>query len=147
MPEFHSPRMFDMTKTFSGLSLAILLIAGQALADEKTMNAVQAALNGAEISLTAGQSRELAAAEGEALADAIANLVIVYPDQASAIINAAIQANAGDPNLIAMISQKAIAAATAQNEALATAVRTATYQAGSNFANGGGGSEPTASPN
>lgn len=147
MPEFHSPRMFDMKKTFSGLSLAILLIAGQALADEKTMNAVLAALNGTETSLTAGQSRELAAAEGEALADAIANLVIVYPDQASAIVNAAIQANAGDPNLIAMISQKAIAAATAQNEALATAVRTATYQAGSNFANGGGGSEPTASPN
>lgn len=147
MPEFHSPRMFDMQKTFSGLSLAILLIAGQALADEKTMNAVLAALNGTETSLTAGQSRELAAAEGEALADAIANLVIVYPDQASAIVNAAIQANAGDPNLIAMISQKAIAAATAQNEALATAVRTATYQAGSNFANGGGGSEPTASPN
>lgn len=147
-----------MRKTFMTLSVAAALFAGQAVADQATLDNLVAA----GVVLTEEQAAVIGAAEGQALLDAIAALVATSPEQAAAIVQAAVAAN---PGLASAIQAAATQAAPAQADAIAEAVilgqadaapgnapttgdqGAATTSSAPSVSGGGSGSTTTASPN
>lgn len=104
-----------MRKTLTTLSLAAALFAGQVMADEATVNSLQAY----GVTLSAEQSAAIASANGQQLVDAIAALVAAQPEMAATIVAAAVKSN---PSLKAAIVAAAIQAAPAQEQAINAAV-------------------------
>lgn len=104
-----------MRKTLTALSIVAALFAGQVMADEATVNSLQA--NG--VQLSAAQNTAIANAEGQQLVNAIADLVAAQPEMAATIVAAAIQANA---SLTDAIVAAAIQAAPAQEQAIRAVV-------------------------
>ena len=145
-----------MRKTLTALSIAAALFAGQAMADQATVDN----LNAQGVPLTAEQTVVIANAEGQALVDAIAALVAAQPNMAAAIVTAAVAAN---PELADAIQQAAVKAAPGQARAISAAVSAAVEAAATPGAlsglgsipessmpsndGSGGGSTKTASPN
>ena len=78
-----------MRKSLTALSLAAALFAGQALADQATLDALQAA----GVVLTPADAAAVAEATGDQLVAIVAQLAAANPDQASVIEAAAIQAS------------------------------------------------------
>lgn len=140
-----------MRKTVTTLSLAAALFAGQALADEATLNSLQAY----GVPLSAEQSTQIASAEGQQLVDAIAALVAAQPSMAATIVVAAIEAR---PSQADDIIDAAIVAAPDQEQAIRDAVAangTAISRSGAtiptsslpSIGGSGGGGTSVASPN
>ena len=149
----HPTRTFDMRKTLSSLSLAVLLASGQAFADQATLDSLQAA----GVALTAAQAQTIAAAEGDALVAAIASLVAANPEAAAAIVAAAVSANPAQaaaitaaavsaaPAQVSAITAAAIGAAPAQAAAISAAANNAASTTGAPAATSSGGSVATSS--
>lgn len=108
-----------MRKTFMSLSVVAALFAGQAFADQATVDNLQAA----GVVMTAEQTAAIASAEGQALIDAIVALIQAAPEQAAAIAGAAANAN---PSMAQAIKAAATQAAPSQADAIAAAVAQAT---------------------
>lgn len=107
-----------MRKTLFALTMAAALTSGQAFADQATLDALQAA----GIQLSAEQAATIAAAEGQALVDAIAALVKANPQLAATIVGAAVQAA---PEMAVAITEAAVQAAPEYKTAIADAAKTA----------------------
>jgi len=107
-----------MRKTLFALTMAAALTSGQAFADQATLESLQAA----GIVLSDEQAATIAAAEGQALVDAIAALVKANPQQAATIVGAAVQAA---PGLAVAITEAAVKAAPEQKTAIANAAKAA----------------------
>lgn len=107
-----------MRKTLFALTMAAALTSGQAFADQATLESLQAA----GIVLSDEQAAIIAAAEGQALADAIAALVKANPQQAATIVGAAVKAA---PGLAVAITEAAVKAAPDYKTAIAEAAKTA----------------------
>lgn len=106
-----------MRKTLTALSIAAALFAGQAMADKATVDSLEAS----GIPVTAEQTATIAEAEGQALVNALADLIASQPHMAAAIVTAAIKAN---PGLTDAIEAAAIAAAPEYEQAIRNAVIT-----------------------
>lgn len=107
-----------MRKTLFALTMAAALTSGQAFADQATLESLQAA----GIQLSAEQAATIAAAEGQALVDAIAALVKANPQLAATIVGAAVQAT---PGLAVAITEAAVKAAPDYKTAIADAAEKA----------------------
>lgn len=107
-----------MRKTLFALTMAAALTSGQAFADQATLESLQAA----GIVLSDEQAAIIAAAEGQALADAIAALVKANPQQAATIVGAAVKAA---PGLAVAITEAAVKAAPEHKTAIANAAKAA----------------------
>ena len=114
----HLSRTPDMRKTLFALTMAAALTSGQAFADQATLESLQAA----GIVLSDEQAAIIAAAEGQALADAIAALVKANPQQAATIVGAAVKAA---PGLAVAITEAAVKAAPEHKTAIANAAKAA----------------------
>lgn len=123
-----------MRKTLTALSLTAALFAGQAVADQATVNSLLA--NG--VQLSAEQNTTIANAEGQQLVDAIAQLVAAQPDMAATIVAAAIRTNS---SLTDAIVAAAIQAAPSQEQAILAVVAAN----GDSRVISGGASVPTSS--
>ncbi len=77
-----------MRKTLVSLSIALAFTSGAALADQATVDALQAA----GVEMTVEQTEAILAAQGEQIAAAVAALVAANPAQAGAIVSAAVSA-------------------------------------------------------
>jgi len=117
----HLSRTPDMRKTLFALTMAAALTSGQAFADQATLDALQAA----GIQLSAEQAATIAAAEGQALVDAIAALVEANPQLAATIVGAAVQAA---PEMAVAITEAAVQAAPEYKTAIADAAMKAAPQ-------------------
>lgn len=100
-----------MQKIFTGLSLAVLLASGQAFADQATVDALQ----GSGVPLSAEQAQAIEAAEGDALAKAVAALVAANQPISPTIVRAAACAA---PESGSAIIEQSLAAAPAQADAI-----------------------------
>lgn len=107
-----------MRKLFISASIALALGAGSAMADQATLDSLQAA----GIVMTDEQAAAVLAAEGEQIADAVAAIVAANPSQAAAIVAAAVAAN---PEHTTAITAAAAAAAPSQASAIAAAAKSA----------------------
>lgn len=130
-----------MRKSLTALSLAAALFAGQALADQATLEALQAA----GVVLTPAQAAAVAEATGDELVNIVALLAKANPEQASVIEAAAIQAS---PHLEEQIRQ-AIQDALSPEQGPNGPTGTISMPTGSipSAGGGGGGGNPAASPN
>lgn len=130
-----------MRKSLTALSLAAALFAGQALADQATLDALQAA----GVVLTPADAAAVAEATGDQLVAIVAQLAAANPEQASVIEAAAIQAS---PHLADQIRQ-AIKDALASTPGANGPTGTISMPTGSipSAGGGGGGGNPAASPN
>ena len=132
-----------MRKTLTALSVAAALFAGQAMADQATLDSLHAQ----GVLVPGDHAAVIASAEGPALVNAIAALVEAMPHMAAQIVAAAVDAN---PQLALSITAAA-----------ANAANNAKLSPPSRFGNGasvptssmpsiggsGGGSTSLASPN
>lgn len=90
-----------MRKTLLAASVALSLLSGQAFADVATYNALAAA----NINMTTEQANAIKAAEGDALAEEIAKLVLADKANAESILRAAMSGKDKD-----MVTKIAVAA-------------------------------------
>lgn len=104
-----------MRKIITTLSLATALFAGQTMADQATVNTLQAY----GVPLSTEHNSAIANAEGQRLVDAIAQLVAAQPSMAATTVAATMRSN---PSLTDAIVAAAIAAAPGQEQAINDAV-------------------------
>lgn len=134
-----------MRKSLTALSLVAALFAGQAMADQATLDALQAA----GVELTPAQAAVIADATGDELVAIIAQLAAANPEQAAAIEAAAIQAS---PHLSDQITAAVKDAVKASGEGVGVTGGSVTLPTGSipSAGGSGGGGNPAgtvASPN
>lgn len=125
-----------MLKKLIGLSVAVLLVSGQAVADEATLKGLQTA----GVELSDAQTQAVAKAEGDALVGVIAGLAKADPSAASTIVSVAV---CSAPGQASAITPAAISAVPDQAEAINAAVALGCTPAGGSNAIGSGLSVPT----
>ena len=104
-----------MRKIITTLSLGAVLFTGQTLADQATVDTLQAY----GVPLSTEQSSAMASAEGQQLVDAVTQLVAAQPSMAATIVAATIRSN---PSQADAIVAAAIEAAPGQEQAINDAV-------------------------
>lgn len=104
-----------MRKTLTVLSLTAALFAGQAVADDATLNQLRTC----GVQLSVAQVAAITSAEGPQLIKAIADLIAAQPSMAGPIAAAAVSANPGQADAI---QAAAIEAAPAQEKAINAAI-------------------------
>ncbi len=134
-----------MRKTLVSLSIALAFTAGSAMADQQTLEALQAA----NIPMTTEQAEAILAAQGEQIAEAVAALVAANLDMAEQITKAAVSAAPGQKDAItkAVIAVVPAAQASAITAAANSGIASINISAGSTPSGGGAGGSNTASPN
>ncbi|MDM1695110.1 hypothetical protein HX099_00275 [Thiopseudomonas alkaliphila] len=134
-----------MRKSITALSLVAALFAGQAMADQATLDALQAA----GIALTPAQAAVIADATGDELVAIIAELAATNPEQAAAIEAAAVQASPELADKISAAVKAAVNSSGVGSTPGGESVSLPTSSIPSAGGSGGGGNPagPVASPN